>query len=394
MSEPVWTGIERILEDARRAASSEATLLITGETGVGKEVLANWVHEHSKRARGPFRAVDTASRPTELIASELFGHVKGAFTGAYRANDGCFRACQGGTVFLDEIGDLSLENQAKLRRVLQNRMVEPLGGDTALSVDVRVIAATNVNLEEAVKAQRFRSDLYYRLNTIRLDLPPLRKRRGAIPELARRFLTEKLRRNGKGDKSLLPDAIEWLQNLPWLGNIREIENFMERVAVLVEATAVTAADLASLSPDTEYEGSCRMGEEVPGGDELRPFIDAMAPGATPAMRARALRVAEWIRVVLLEQQAGILDGPAGKALMDGLAMRASNPLLSDFGLALASVVAWDLKVTGSSDLDPLLDRWGASLGKAQEGLGPLRSRVRNLLSLVGIGAKIPERPLY
>jgi DNA-binding NtrC family response regulator len=228
----------RVVETARRAAASDASVLITGETGTGKEVIANLIHRRSARASRPFVKVNCAAFPETLLESELFGHERGAFTGAERRKEGRFELADGGTLFLDEIAEMSREAQVKLLRVLQEHQFTRLGGTRPVSVDVRIVAATNRDLERAVREQVFREDLYYRLNVIRLEVPPLRERREEIPLLVEQFLAEARRRMGRGPEALSPAAMDLLYRHPWPGNVRELKNAIERCAVMCEtATA-------------------------------------------------------------------------------------------------------------------------------------------------------------
>jgi two-component system NtrC family response regulator len=231
-------------------ADSDATVLIAGETGSGKEVVARAIHRHGRRGAGPFVAVNCAAIPAGLLESELFGHVRGAFTGAVADRNGAFRDAHRGTLFLDEIGDMPLDMQAKLLRVLQERTVVPVGGRPA-RIDVRVIAATHCDLPGAVRAGRFREDLYYRLDVVPLRLPALRDRRGDIVPLAEHFL----RRYGAAPKRLTGDAAARLLAHSWPGNVRELKNAMERAAVLSRGDAVAAADLDFLAAPQGPDGA-------------------------------------------------------------------------------------------------------------------------------------------
>ncbi|EGX99445.1 two component, sigma54 specific, Fis family transcriptional regulator [Nitrospirillum viridazoti Y2] len=217
-------------------ADSDTTVLITGETGTGKEVVARAIHDHGNRAAAPFVAVNCAAIPSELMESELFGHVKGAFTGATADRMGAFRQAAGGTLFLDEIGDMDMALQAKILRALQERTVTPIGGKP-LSVNVRVVAATHRDLRQRVREGGFREDLFYRLHVIPIHLPPLRERRADILPLAEAFLAQ------AGNKALDADAAARLVAHNWPGNVRELRNVVERVAVLVRGPVVTAADI-------------------------------------------------------------------------------------------------------------------------------------------------------
>jgi two-component system NtrC family response regulator len=225
-------------------ADSDATVLIMGETGTGKELIARAIHEYGARKAQPFVAVNCASIPSELMESELFGHVRGAFTGAVAERTGAFRRANGGTLLLDEIGDMELSLQAKILRVLQERVICPIGG-TATAVNVRVIAATHRDLPARVREGLFREDLFYRLNVVPILLPPLRERIADIVTLAEHFLAL----TGRG-KTLSADAAAALIRHRWPGNIRELRNTMERAAVLVRGNQVTSADLGYLQAPT------------------------------------------------------------------------------------------------------------------------------------------------
>lgn len=222
----------RLLEHVERIASSDATVLIIGETGTGKELIARHIHAISERRNGPFGALNCAALSEALIESELFGHEKGAFTGALTSKLGWFEAAHGGTLLLDEIGDLPVGLQSKLLRVLQEREVVKVGARRPTAVDVRVIAATNVNLEEAVAAGRFRADLYYRFNVANVRLSPLRERRGDILPLASHFLSVYGERLGHSEASLSAEAEELLRTYDWPGNIRELENAIHRALIV------------------------------------------------------------------------------------------------------------------------------------------------------------------
>jgi len=232
--------IRAVLDTATRVAASDASVLITGESGTGKELLARGIHYNSPRADGPFIAVNCAAIPENLIESELFGHVKGSFTGAIRDKEGKFELADGGTLFLDEIGELRVDLQAKILRALQERTVDRVGGSRPVPADARVIAATNRDIEKAVKDGTFREDIYYRLSVVTLQMPPLRERRDDIPLLIEHFL----RKHGKGAPvSLEPAAQGVLRAHAWPGNVRELENVIERALLLKQGSAITLADL-------------------------------------------------------------------------------------------------------------------------------------------------------
>jgi DNA-binding NtrC family response regulator len=225
-------------------APSQATLLLTGESGTGKEVIATMVHRLSTRAKQPFIVLNAAALPATLLESELFGYEKGSFTGAHERKPGQFELADGGTLFLDEIGDMPIEIQAKLLRVLQDGTFKRLGGTRELQVDVRLITATNKNLMEEIRLRRFREDLYYRLNVIAIRLPALRERRSDIPLLVSHFICKYARVNHKQVSSIQHEALETLKAYDWPGNVRELENVIERAVVLCQSNSITLADLS------------------------------------------------------------------------------------------------------------------------------------------------------
>ena len=224
--------LRQVMQQVEAVASTDATVLITGESGTGKELLAKEVHRRGPRSRRPFVKVNCSAIPREIFESEFFGHARGAFTGAVRERKGRFQVADGGTIFLDEIGDLPIELQPKLLRVLQEGEYERVGEDGTRKVDVRVIAATNQNLAEDVRARRFREDLFYRLNIFPLVLPPLRARKGDIPELATHTIARMAKRHRMPAPPLTHEDIECLQRYDWPGNIRELQNVIERAVIL------------------------------------------------------------------------------------------------------------------------------------------------------------------
>lgn len=226
-----------------RLANSNSTVLITGESGTGKELAARAIHELSPRQNGCFVPVNCGAIPEELLESELFGHVRGAFTGAVNARQGRFQFAHSGTLFLDEIAEMSAKLQVKLLRVLQERQFEPVGSDTTVQVDVRVVAATNRDLRVAVRERKFREDLFYRLNVLPLELPPLREREGDIALLIGHFLSLHARRRGKAAVQVDSEAMAIMERYSWPGNVREVENLVERLVVLTENGTVRPSDL-------------------------------------------------------------------------------------------------------------------------------------------------------
>jgi DNA-binding NtrC family response regulator len=236
----------RTLEQVARAAHSNATVLVTGESGTGKELIARAIHYESGRAAAPFVPVNCGAIPQDLLESELFGHVKGAFTGATETRAGFFITADGGTVFLDEIGETSPAMQVKLLRVLQDKQVSMLGASRARAVDVRVIAATNKNLEQMVRSNGFREDLYFRINVLSIAVPPLRERGPDVLLLVRHFLEKFSSENGRPVPQLSDRVLDIFQRYPWPGNVRELENAIHRLVVMTEGDTVDAAELPAL----------------------------------------------------------------------------------------------------------------------------------------------------
>lgn len=240
--------MQRIYALIQRAAPSEGRVLITGENGSGKELIARAIHQHSKRSTKSFVKLNCAAVPQELIESELFGHEKGAFTGALTARRGKFELANDGTLFLDEVGDMPASMQAKLLRVLQEGEFERVGGNETLKVDVRVIAATNKDLEREIAHGRFREDLYFRLNVVQIHSPALRERKEDLPQLIEAFLEESCRKNGRRGLRLAPDAMRRMAEHDYPGNVRELRNLVERLVILCEAPVVSGADAEALLP--------------------------------------------------------------------------------------------------------------------------------------------------
>ena len=239
--------VRALMEKIEKVASTPARVLITGENGTGKELVARALHRLSPRANKPFVEVNCAAIPGELIESELFGHMKGSFTGAISDRAGKFEQANRGTLFLDEIGDMSLAAQAKVLRVLQDNVITRIGGAKPISVDVRVIAATNKTLETEIAAGKFREDLYYRLNVVPIHVPPIRERREDIPVLAQYFVATLSAREGIPPRTLTADALERLSSLDWPGNVRELRNTVERLLILAPNTEISARDIDRLA---------------------------------------------------------------------------------------------------------------------------------------------------
>ncbi len=282
----------RLLETVDQVAPSEATVLITGESGTGKEMIAGAVHFNSRRREGPFVKINCAAITETLLESELFGHEKGAFTGADRRKEGKFRQADGGTLFLDEVSEMTLGMQVKLLRVLQEREVTRVGGNDVIKVDVRVVAATNRDLIPLIEAGRFREDLYYRLNVVTLHVPPLRERREDIPLLAQRFLETFSERNRKTIKGFTPQAMDRLLKYPWPGNVRELMNMVERAVVLSRSEYLDEADLSPALREPVPEKTPPEGlgslplEDVERATILRTLEQAGGNKSEAARRAR------------------------------------------------------------------------------------------------------------
>jgi two-component system, NtrC family, nitrogen regulation response regulator NtrX len=279
--------IRALIEKIEKVADTPARVLITGENGTGKELVARALHRQSPRARKPFVEVNCAAIPGELIESELFGHMKGSFTGAIQDRAGKFEQADGGTLFLDEVGDMSLAAQAKVLRVLEDGEVTRIGGAKARKVDVRVIAATNKKLEDEIAAGRFREDLYYRLNVVPIHVPPLRERREDIPLLVEHFLMQFARHDGVAARSIDAAAVERFAAFDWPGNVRELRNTIERLLILSTGPRVTPADVERLA------GARAASSGGLGGLEDSKTFEEFKLAAERAFLAVKLRQHDW-----------------------------------------------------------------------------------------------------
>jgi two-component system NtrC family response regulator len=280
---------------AARAAQSRATVLVRGESGTGKELLARAIHYASPRARSPLVAVNVAALPETLLESELFGHERGAFTGADRERRGRFELADGGTLFLDEIGDLPKGTQVKLLRALQEQSFERLGGSRTIKVDVRVVAATHRDLEAMARAGEFREDLYYRLNVVSIELPPLRERREDIPMLVDHFLRRFARESGQPPRTVSREAMDRLLKYAYPGNVRELENIVQRAVVLARGEVIGAADLPLHLAELKSEGVPASGSLVArlAAFERALLVQALAEaGGVQTRAARSLGIGE------------------------------------------------------------------------------------------------------
>ena len=284
--------MDRLRDLIKRVANATTSVLITGESGTGKEMVARALHFQSPRAEEPFVVLNCGALPENLIESELFGHLKGAFTGAIGAKEGLFRAADGGTLFLDEVGELPPPLQVKLLRVLQDRNVRPVGGSAEVEVDVRVVAATNRDVESAVEAGTFREDLFYRLNVIRIEVPPLRERPEDIPVLAQYFL-QKHSAVQERRLAFAPEAMRWLAQQSYAGNVRELENMVERGVTLAPGNTVNREDLGDAHPSKRAVGLTQIPE---GSFDLDEYLAQVER----ELLFRALDQAEGVRTKAAE----------------------------------------------------------------------------------------------
>lgn len=290
--------MRRVLDLVARVADTKTTILITGESGTGKERVARAIHEASSRREQPFLVVNCGALPENLMESELFGHEKGAFTGATARHQGLFREADGGTLMLDEVGELPLSLQVKLLRVLQERKVRPVGASHEIAVDVRVLAATNRNIEEAVKEGTFRQDLYYRLNVIRFELPPLRERREDIAAMADQFVRRYALEMQKDVVGLTPDALRALERYSFPGNVRELENILERAVALAGARTIGLSDL----PEDVSETAASSGRDWTRLPEEGCQLDEVLAGVERRLLQQALERTNGVRT----EAAGLL----------------------------------------------------------------------------------------
>jgi two-component system response regulator HydG len=301
--------MKKLFETTALVAPSEATVLIAGESGTGKELIANAIHQNSPRKDRPFIKVNCAALPETLLESELFGHEKGSFTGAIASKQGRFQLAHQSSIFLDEIAEMEPATQAKILRVLQEREIEPLGSTQTIKVDTRVIAATNKNLEAEIAAGRFREDLYYRLNVVTLDVPPMRKRREDIPYLADHFLKQYAKKNRRLIQGFTPRAMDLLMRYDWPGNVRELENIVERAVIMSRGEMITPLEFPNDIRDLD--------EELKGSQ-----ID-LAPG-------RSLKEVEKAMILRTLEETGGNRTHAARIL--GITRRTLQLRLKDYGI--------------------------------------------------------------
>ena len=320
-------GMRNIYKEIGRIATKPVTVLIRGETGTGKELIARAIYQHSERGNAPFIAINCAAIPETLLESELFGHERGAFTGAEVRRIGRFEQAHGGTIFLDEIGDMTPSTQVKLLRVLQSMTIQRVGGKETIPIDVRVIAATHRDLEAALEEKKFREDLFYRLNVATISLPALRERREDIPELIRFLMNKFAREFGLEPPSLQPDAIELLQNQRWPGNVRELENFVRKLLLLTRGYPVTSGHVRELMAkavaiDSSLEPSLR--------GAAAELVSLAERGEASDIHARLLALAERELITQAYERAGGNQAKAARWL--GLSRLTVRQKLTDLGL--------------------------------------------------------------
>jgi two-component system, NtrC family, nitrogen regulation response regulator GlnG len=324
--------MQQIFKAVGKVAGTDLTVLLRGESGTGKELIARAVHENSRRKGRPFVPVNCAAIPRELLESELFGHEKGAFTGAVAARRGRFEQADGGTVFLDEVGDMDLSLQTKLLRVLQERQIERLGGEGSIPVDVRIVAATNQDLEGAVTLRAFREDLFYRLNVVTIHLPPLRDRREDIPALVTHFLTTFSHEQQTAPKVFSPDALELMTRYRWPGNVRELENVVKRAAALTPTSLVLSDHLPdAVRKGAGSEDSAAGPEEFPV-DWMRGEIARLRDTLDGQLHAHFVACVERPLLALILRRTGGNQVKAAELL--GINRNTLRKRIKDLGVAL------------------------------------------------------------
>jgi two-component system nitrogen regulation response regulator NtrX len=302
--------MKRLAAQVNQAARSDSSVLITGENGAGKELVARALHAASPRADGPFVVVNCAAIPEDLVESELYGHEKGAYTGAHERRMGHFEAADEGTLFLDEIGDMPLAAQAKLLRSLERREIVRVGGVQPISVDIRVLAATNADLEAAVQSGAFRMDLYYRLAVVPLRVPPLRERPEDVPQLAQRFLAQVAARDGRRPQALDESALAFLAEQTWPGNVRQLKNLLEAATVLCDAPVLSRSDLEDITATQATRKTTGHHASTPGAEA--------AYAAATFEEFKDLSEKEYLRRKLAENEGNV------KRTAERLAMQRSH----------------------------------------------------------------------
>jgi two-component system nitrogen regulation response regulator GlnG len=330
------SAMQEVYKDVGRVASQDMTVLITGETGTGKELVARAIYQHSRRAGGPFLAINCAAIPETLLESELFGHEKGAFTGADRRRIGKFEQCAGGTIFLDEVSDMSALTQSKVLRLVQEQRFERLGGNETVHADVRLLAATNADLGAAVAEGRFRQDLYYRLSAYTIHLPPLRARGGDLDLLVHHYVGRYAREMGKDVVAVAPETLEVLRRHPWPGNVRELQSVLRQALVHATGT-VLLPDF--LPPDLGTQAVAAAPEQPTADPGLEEFIDARVRAGSTDLHAEAVRRLERTLLVRVLQHTGGNQLQAARTL--GISRGSLRAKLRELGLRIGRTVSDD-----------------------------------------------------
>ena len=326
----------RVYETIEKVAPTDVTVLVRGESGTGKELVARAIHFRSPRARAAFIAVNCAAFSRELVESELFGHEKGAFTGAVARREGKFEAADGGTLFLDEIGDMGLETQAKLLRVLQEKQFERIGGNQPLSVDVRIIAATNQDLEAMVKQGRFREDLYYRIKVVEIRLPALRERREDIPLMVQHFIHEACQRYEKPEKQLSPEAMRACMEQSWKGNARSLKAAIDQAVILSSGSEITPADLLSGSnPETGEQGAAPVVAISSNGAGNE--TEAAASNGMTFREAKEKFVGDWERAFFIRALRATGGNISRAAERTGMYRQSFQQKMKELGITVAEL---------------------------------------------------------
>jgi two-component system nitrogen regulation response regulator GlnG len=328
--------MQEVYKAIGRVAAQDVTVLITGESGTGKELVARALYQHSRRAGGPFLPINCAAIPEHLLESELFGHEKGAFTGADRRRIGKFEQCHGGTLFLDEVGTMSALTQSKLLRVLQEQTFDRLGGNETIRTDVRVLAATNTNLEAAVAAGRFRLDLYYRLSVFTISLPPLRARGGDLNLLVGHYLRRFNRELGKDVQSVAPEALELLRRYPWPGNVRELQSVLKQ-ALLQAAGPVLLADFLPAHVSGVPQPTDGDPTTAPAEPSVEAFIEARLQDGSQQLYAEALERLERLLLTRVLRQTGGNQLQAAKIL--GITRGSLRTKIRDLGIRIDRTIS-------------------------------------------------------
>jgi two-component system nitrogen regulation response regulator GlnG len=326
--------MQEVYKAIGRVAAQDVTVLITGESGTGKELVARAIYQHSRRKNGPFLAINCAAIPEQLLESELFGHEKGAFTGADRRRIGKFEQCSGGTLFLDEVGDMAPLTQSKMLRLLQEQRFERLGGNETIQTDVRVLAATNHDLEQLVEQGRFRKDLYYRLKGVTIHLPPLRERGGDLPLLVQHYVRRFSRELAKDVQTIVPEAMDLLARYPWPGNVRELQSVLKQALLQATGPVLVPEFLdGAFTPTSRLPAAGAAIEGRGAGGDLEQFIEEQLRNGCENLYEESLRRLERLLVTRVLQQTGGNQVQAARIL--GITRGSLRTKIRDLGIVIA-----------------------------------------------------------